>query len=126
MRRPGLKMPVMMRRLVAALVVLIMSLAPLLGTFDAAAATSSRNGITVQQWSRTITSAPKPCKRAVLPGTINTCPFAAASFTAFPADDSATAQPVAVTRTLSWRPHDDALAAQCNASSPYRPPCHHA
>ncbi|BAM88174.1 conserved exported hypothetical protein [Bradyrhizobium oligotrophicum S58] len=123
MRRRGLKMPVMMRRLVAALIVLVMSLAPMLGTFDAAAATSSGNGITAQHWSRTTTSVPKPCKKAVLPGTVNTCPFAGASFTAFPADDGATAQPVAATRTLSWRPYDDALAAQCNASSPYRPPC---
>ncbi len=123
MRRFGLKIPVMTRRLVAALVAVVMSLAPLLGTLDAATAAMATGKATAQNWSRAATSAPKPCKKAVLPGTINSCPYAGAIFTAIPADENATAQPVAASRTLTWRRYDDALATQCDASSPYRPPC---
>ncbi|CCD85159.1 hypothetical protein; putative signal peptide [Bradyrhizobium sp. ORS 285] len=121
MRRPGLKMPVTTRRLVAALIALAMSLVPLLGAFDAVAAADT--GVRAQQWSPTKAPAPKPCRKAVLPGTINICPFAAASLSALPVDDGATTQPMAVSRTLSWHPQDDALTTQCHASSPYRPPC---
>ncbi|CCD98200.1 hypothetical protein [Bradyrhizobium sp. STM 3809] len=119
MRRSGFKVPVLTRRLVAALVAVAMSLVPLLGTLDAATA----DGVHAQQWSSTTTSAPKPCRKAVLPGTINLCPFAAAGLTALPADDGATAQPLPASRTLSWHPRHDALTTQCHASSPYRPPC---
>ncbi|MGJ4925521.1 hypothetical protein ACQR1I_09380 [Bradyrhizobium sp. HKCCYLS2038] len=122
MRRFGFKVPVLPRRLVAALVAVAMSLVPLLGTLDTAAAATA-DGIRTQQWSSTTTPAPKPCRKAVLPGTINVCPFAAASLTALPADDRATAQPMAASRTLSWHPQHDALTTQCHASSPYRPPC---
>ncbi|MGJ4997054.1 hypothetical protein ACQR0Z_21705 [Bradyrhizobium sp. HKCCYLS3077] len=122
MRRSGFKVPALTRRLVAALVVVAMSLVPLLGTLEAATAAAA-DGIPTQQWSSTTTPAPKPCRKAVLPGTVNICPFAAASLTALPADDSATAQPMAKSRTLSWHPRHDALTTQCHASSPYRPPC---
>ncbi|MGJ5181078.1 hypothetical protein ACQR16_30445 [Bradyrhizobium oligotrophicum] len=122
MRRSGFKVPVLTRRLVAALVAVAMSLVPLLGTLEAATATTA-DGVHAQQWSSTTTPAPKPCRKAVLPGTINLCPFAAASLTALPADDGATAQPLAASRTLSWQSRHDALATQCHASSPYRPPC---
>ncbi|CCD91516.1 conserved exported hypothetical protein [Bradyrhizobium sp. ORS 375] len=111
----------MTRRVVAALIALVMSLVPLLATFDAAAAADL--GAHTRQWSSTTTPAPKPCRKAVLPGTINICPFAAASLAALPANDNATAQPSVAARTLSWRPQDDALTTQCHASSPYRPPC---
>ncbi|MGJ4910057.1 hypothetical protein ACQR10_22320 [Bradyrhizobium sp. HKCCYLRH2060] len=123
MRRAELEMPAMTRRLMAALIALVLSLAPLLGTFEVATADA---GAGVHQWSRTTTSAPKPCRKAVIPGMINTCPFAAAGLTAVPASDSGAAQPVAASRTLSWRPYDEALTTQCDASSPYRPPCRHA
>ncbi|WP_315796172.1 MULTISPECIES: hypothetical protein [unclassified Bradyrhizobium] len=113
----------MTRRLMAALVALVLSLAPLLGTFEVATADT---GAGAPQWSRTTTSAPKPCRKAVLPGMINTCPFAAAGLTAVPANDNPAAQPVAASRTLSWRPYDEALTTQCYGSSPYRPPCRHA
>ncbi|WP_315721978.1 MULTISPECIES: hypothetical protein [unclassified Bradyrhizobium] len=121
MRRFGLKMPALTRRLVAVLLALVMSLAPLLGTFDAAAAATG--DAVAQNWSRPATSAPKPCRKAVLPGTMNSCPFAGAGLTAIPAEEDATAQPVATSRTLAWRSYEEALATQCQASSPYRPPC---
>nr|WP_041757505.1 hypothetical protein [Bradyrhizobium sp. ORS 278] len=122
MRRSGFKVPVLTRRLVAALVAVAVSLVQLLGTLDTATAATA-DGVHVQQLSSTTTSAPKPCRKAVLPGTINLCPFAAASLTALPADDSPMAQPMADARTLSWHPRHEALTTQCHASSPYRPPC---
>ncbi|MGJ4882274.1 hypothetical protein [Bradyrhizobium sp. HKCCYLRH1065] len=115
----------MTRRLIAALIALVLSLAPLLGTFEVATADAGA-GAGAHQWSRTTTSAPKPCRKAVIPGMINTCPFAAAGLTAVPASDNPAAQPVAASRTLSWHAYDEALTTQCHASSPYRPPCRHA
>ncbi|MGC2774280.1 MAG: hypothetical protein WA418_01445 [Bradyrhizobium sp.] len=112
-----------MRRFAAAMIAIVMSLAPLLGALESAAAATAGKADAARQLSRTRTDAPKPCKKAVLPGTINTCPFAGAGVTAIPTSDGATAQPVAALQMLTWRPHDDALSTQCHASSPYRPPC---
>jgi hypothetical protein len=123
MRQFARKMTAMTRRLAAALIAVVMSLAPLLGTLDVAVAATTTGHAVAQNWSRPATSAPKPCRKAVLPGTINACPFAGASLTAIPADGDTTTQPVATPRTLAWRSYDEALATQCHASSPYRPPC---
>ena len=123
MRRPVLMLHAMMRRLAAALIAIVIGLAPLLGAFEPAAAATAGRADAVRHWSGAQADMPKPCKKAVLPGAISTCPFAGAGVTALPPSEDLTAQPIAAARTLTWRPHDAALSTQCHASSPYRPPC---
>jgi hypothetical protein len=66
---------------------------------------------------------PKPCKRAVLPGAVNTCPLASFSLTGFPADEPGQITPNKPVRAVLWHIMNSRLPAQCGASSPYRPPC---
>lgn len=121
MRAQTTTVPPTIRRMTAALLVLVLSLASLLGTLNPASASNSGRG-EIAEWSGSTIAAPKPCKRAVLPGTVNTCPLAGLSLTAVPANESGTVQPLPAIQVVTWRPHNDVLPAQCNASSPYRPP----
>ncbi len=123
MRAQKITLPPTIRRMTAALLVLVLSLASLLGTFNSASASNS-GPREISEWSGSTTAAPKPCKRAVLPGAVNTCPFAGLSLTAVPANESDTVRPFPAVQVVTWRPHNDVLPAQCNASSPYRPPSH--
>jgi hypothetical protein len=111
----------MIRRLTAALMVLVLTLAPLFGASGSASASTRVH--TAAEGARTESSTPKPCKKVVLPGAINTCPFASVSFTAVPADESLTQRPLPTIRALAWRPGNDARPSQWDLSSPYRPPC---
>ena len=113
-------MPPMIRRLTAALMVLVLTLAPLLGTSGPASASTRVHAVV--EAASTRSSTPSPCKRTVLPGTVNTCPFASVSLTAVPADESLE-RPLPTVQALAWRPSDDALPSQWDLSSPYRPPC---
>jgi hypothetical protein len=121
MRDPAAAMRPVVRRLTAVLMVLVVALIPLFGTLAAASATPQ--ALTTSALSKTDKSTPKPCSKAVLPGTVNTCPFAGVSLTGLPPAERVTERPFPVIQVLRWRSGKAAFAPQCGTSSPYRPPC---
>jgi hypothetical protein len=123
MRYPLTAMRPVIRRLTAALMVLVVILAALVGTLASASATT-RGQTNAAELSNMDRSAPKPCSKAVLPGTVSPCPFAGVSLTGLPAAERMTERPLPAIQVLRWRSGKTAFASQCGTSSPYRPPCH--
>lgn len=122
MRDPAAAMLPVIRRLTAALMVLVVALAPLVGTLASASA-ATQGQTTAAALSNTDKGTPKPCSKAVLPGTINPCPFAGVSLTGLPPAERVTERPLPVIQVLRWHSGKAAFAPQCGTSSPYRPPC---
>ncbi len=115
-------MQAIIRRLTAMLMVLVITLAPLIGTSSSASARAGSQLASAEK-SGMAQNLPKPCKRAALPGALNTCPFAGLGLTAIPAGESIAAQPFPIVQAVAWGARNDALPPQCGASSLYRPPC---
>ena len=111
-----------LRRFTAALMVIVVVVASL-GSSTGRSLGPFRGQQSVAEFVKRNTSAPKPCQRAVLPGTINTCPVAGFSVSSIPLDEAAYATPDSAVSSLSWHTMNSQLLAQCSGSSPYRPPC---
>ncbi len=112
----------LLRRLAAALM-LVAFVVTSVGSAIAASPGLVRGQQAAAELAAPHTSMPRPCHRAVLPGTVNTCPLASLSLNSIPADAPGYATPNPAVRWLAWRIVDYHLAAQCGGSSPYRPPC---
>ena len=67
-------------------------------------------------------TAPAPCRKALLPGAVNTCPFSNLSLVAIPTIKPDHAVPAMLT-FAHWGLRNTTLPAQCSGFSPYRPPC---
>ena len=67
-------------------------------------------------------TAPKPCRRAVLPGAPNACPLMVFAITAIPGNDRGDDLPSSKAHALDWTRLSTSLGEQCQGSSVYRPP----
>ena len=67
-------------------------------------------------------SVPKPCRKAILPGTGSACSVVTVGISPLAADAVASPAPE-TSGDAVWRMGDVSLAPQCGGFSPYRPPC---
>lgn len=67
-------------------------------------------------------SVPKPCRKAIIPGTASSCSVVIVAISPLAADGFTSPAPQSL-GDAGWRMGDSSLAAQCGSFSPYRPPC---
>ncbi len=111
------------RRLAAALMVVALAVASFGGLKAEPSLGPARGHESVVKIVNPDKGADKPCQRAVLPGTVNSCQLANAGFAGIPGGDLSCSLPDLAARGLRWGVADSRLSAQCGGSSLYRPPC---
>lgn len=113
--------PPRFRRCIARLMVLVVFVASFALAASEPVLAISAKGRTVVEMTTSGKHLPKPCRKMVLPGAVNTCPSSSFSFSFIPTIGADYAVPTLVTATL-WRLNNSSLPAQCCSFSPYRPP----
>lgn len=112
-----------LRRFAAALMIFAVVVASLGSTARELAFGPVVAKISVAELVKPHAGVPKPCRSAVLPGAVNTCPLASLALTGFPTTEPGQTVPDAPVHALLWRIMNSRLPAQCGGPSPYRPPC---
>lgn len=109
------------QRALARLMALVMLAASFAVALHEPAFATSADGQAVATVAPLHQQRPKPCRRFVLPGTVNSCPLSSFSFGFIPAVDADHAVPASIDAT-PWRLRNSLLRAQCHGPSLYRPP----
>lgn len=109
------------RRLAAALLAVVM-LATSFGMAPRVSASVSGNATLQSEFATYDASVPKPCRKAIIPGTVSACSVVTIGVGVLAADAFALPAPNAL-GDAQWRMGDASLAPQCGSFSPYRPPC---
>ena len=110
----------LLRRITAVVLASIMLAVSFSATMAKASAEPGTSpSITFSQHSETTG---RPCHRAVLPGAPSACPLLAFTVTAIPDDEDAHIRPPSQVRDVCWNRLSASRAAQCQATSVYRPP----
>ena len=119
----SLNMSALLRRLSAMLLAVVVAISSLGGVARQAPAGPAHGQTSLAGFVKLRTTTIKPCQKAVLPGAATTCLLANMNAGSPPASDTGHGAPERAVIALRWYPMDSRLAAQCGASSPYRPPC---
>ena len=109
------------RRLAAAFLAVVM-LATSFGMATRVSASGSGNDTVQSEFATYDTSVPKPCRKAIIPGTVSACSVVTIGVGALAPDTFALPAPNSL-GDAHWRMGDASLAPQCGSFSPYRPPC---
>jgi len=109
------------RRFAAALFAVVM-LATSFGMATRVSASVGDNATLQSEFATYDASVPKPCRKAIIPGTVSACSVVTIGLGALTADAFALPAPGAL-GDAPWRMGDASLAPQCGSFSPYRPPC---
>lgn len=119
----SLDMSVLLRRVPALLLAVVVAISLLGGIARQAPAGPAHGQTSLAGFVKLRTTAIKPCQKAVLPGAATTCLLANMNAGSPPANDTRHVAPERAVIALRWHLLNSRLAAQCGASSPYRPPC---
>lgn len=114
----------LIRRALIVLVVAVMAMASVVGSM-ASVSSSPLSRHPVAGWSGADGQqqrVPKPCRKVVLPGGMTVCPLTAFNLNGVAADGAGAGWPQALGHRLHWHLANLRLTAQCDVSSPYRPP----
>lgn len=109
------------RRLAAAIVAVVM-LATSFAMPTSAPASDTGNKSVQSEFASYDKSVPKPCRKAIIPGTVSACSVVTIGISPLAADGFASPAPKSL-GDADWRMGDSLLAPQCGSFSPYRPPC---
>jgi hypothetical protein len=109
------------RRLAAAFFAVVM-VATSFGMAAQVSASANGNDTVRSEFATYDASVPKPCRKAIVPGTVSACSVVTIGVGVLAADAFALPAPNAL-GDAHWRMGDASLAPQCGSFSPYRPPC---